>query len=46
MSLRFKTDQYCEGIIFALEEIGKILIKEFPIRDSDVNELPNEIVIR
>ncbi|MBK6507707.1 MAG: TPM domain-containing protein [Ignavibacteria bacterium] len=46
MSLRFKTDQYCEGIIFALEEIGKILIKEFPIRDGDVNELSNEIVIR
>ncbi len=46
MSLRFKTDQYCEGILFALEQIGEILIKEFPIREGDVNELPNEIVIR
>ncbi len=46
MSLRFKTNQYCEGILFALEQIGEILIKEFPVREGDVNELSNEIVVR
>lgn len=45
MSIYFKNGKYCEGIIFALEEIGKILIKEFPIREGDTNELSDAIII-
>ncbi len=46
MSLKFKDEKYLEGILFALDEISKILIREFPVRDGDSNELSNEIVIR
>lgn len=42
----FKNGSYCEGILFALNEIAVILIKEFPVREGDVNELSNDIVIR
>lgn len=43
---RFREGRYCEGMIYAIEEMGKVLAREFPVRENDTNELSNEIVIR
>lgn len=41
----FKAGNYKAGIIKALDEIKEVLIKEFPRKDDDTNELSNDIVI-
>jgi len=41
----FKEGNYKAGIVKALDEIKEILIKEFPRKDDDTNELSNDIVI-
>lgn len=42
----FKSNEYLEGILQTLNEIGEVLISEFPIKDGDTDELSNEVVIR
>lgn len=46
MSLKFKEGKYLEGILYAIDEISEILIREFPVKEGDVDELSNEIVIK
>jgi uncharacterized membrane protein len=41
----FKAGKYMEGIIKSLDEIKEVLMKEFPRKDDDTNELSNDIVI-
>lgn len=41
----FRGNQFVEGICFAVDEVGKILIKEFPMKAGDTNELSNEVVV-
>ncbi len=45
MQRQFKTGNYLEGILSAIEEIGKILAQFFPIKPDDTNELSNKVVI-
>ena len=45
MIYRFKQRQYTEGIIAAIERVGRELAKYFPIEWNDENELSNEVVI-
>lgn len=44
--LHFSKGNYFEGIQYMLKEIGDIMIKEFPIKEGDINELPNHVVVR
>lgn len=41
----FSRGEFCSGILFGIEEIGKILSKHFPIKPGDINELSNRVVI-
>ncbi|MCK7525917.1 MAG: hypothetical protein MZV64_54075 [Ignavibacteriales bacterium] len=45
MSLDFKQENFCKGILNAVEQAGKILSTHFPIQPGDVNELSNEVRI-
>ena len=42
----FSDEQYKKGLIDCINEIGDILVKEFPVRADDVNELSDEIIIK
>ncbi|MEJ5352330.1 MAG: TPM domain-containing protein [Melioribacteraceae bacterium] len=42
---KFVDGKFSEGIIHCIEQVGKILIKHFPIKPDDTNELSNKIVI-
>lgn len=42
----FKDGQYKNGINKSLEEIKEVLMKEFPRKNNDVDELSNDIVIK
>ena len=39
----FSHGEFCKGIIFGIEEVGKILSKHFPIKPDDANELSNRV---
>ena len=39
----FKLGHYTEGIIYGINEVGKILTNHFPIKPDDVNELTNKV---
>ena len=39
----FKLGHYTEGLIFGINEVGKILTEHFPIKPDDVNELTNKV---
>jgi uncharacterized membrane protein len=41
----FSHSNYKAGLWKCLNEIKKILVKEFPVKPEDKNELPNDIVI-
>lgn len=41
----FQKNKFVEGICYAVDEVGKVLKKEFPIQAGDTNELSNEVVI-
>jgi uncharacterized membrane protein len=45
MSLHFKQEHFCKGILNGVEQAGKILSTHFPIQPGDVNELSNEVRI-
>lgn len=42
----FHRGQFCKGLLTAVEEIGNILAKFFPIKPDDINEISNMIVVR
>lgn len=41
----FRRNKFAEGICYAVNEVGVILKKEFPMKPGDTNELSNEVVI-
>jgi len=41
----FKDGNFPEGILWGIERVGKILAEHFPIKEDDINELSNEVVI-
>ena len=45
MQEKFVRGEFCKGILFGIDEIGKILAQHFPIRPDDTNEISNRIVI-
>ncbi len=46
MSLHFKQENFCNGILDGIEQAGKILATHFPIQPGDVNELSNEVRVK
>lgn len=46
MQAKFMRGEFCKGILFAIDEIGKILSQHFPIRSDDKNEISNRIVVQ
>ena len=46
MQEKFVRGEFCTGILFAIDEIGKILAQHFPIRPDDKNEISNRVVIQ
>lgn len=42
----FSSGNYKAGLVKCLNEIGKILIKEFPVKEGDKNEISDDIVIK
>ncbi|MEK7819241.1 MAG: TPM domain-containing protein [Bacteroidota bacterium] len=45
LSERFLHNEFCKGICDFVNEVGIVLIKEFPIKHDDKNELSNEVII-
>lgn len=45
MQEKFKNGDYLSGVLSAVEQVGKILSKHFPIKADDTNELSNKVVI-
>lgn len=45
MQKMFKHGDFCKGILSGLEQIGKILSRHFPIKEGDVDELSNKVVL-
>jgi uncharacterized membrane protein len=43
MQMHFRGGQFAEGIVLALQQIGRKLKQFFPIQDDDENELSDEI---
>lgn len=41
----FKNNKFADGICFAVEEVGAVLQREFPMKKGDTNELSNDVVI-
>lgn len=46
MQDKFIRGEFCNGILFGLDEIGKILCQHFPIMSDDKNEISNRVVIQ
>lgn len=46
MQLLFSKGEFCKGIIYGIEETGKILSSYFPIKPDDKNELSNRVIIK
>ncbi len=42
---KFKEGKYLDGLLFGLDEVGKILHAHFPIKPDDINELSNDVEI-
>lgn len=42
LSARFHNEEFTEGLCEAIQQIGDVLTKAFPMDSNDVNELPNE----
>lgn len=45
MKEKFYKGEFSKGIIYGIEEVGKILSNHFPVKHDDKNELSNRIVI-
>jgi uncharacterized membrane protein len=46
MSLHFKQENFCKGILGGVDQAGKILSTHFPIQPGDENELSNEVRVK
>ena len=46
MSLHFKQENFCKGILGGAEQAGKILTTYFPFQPGDVNELSDEVRVK
>jgi uncharacterized membrane protein len=46
MEARFRAGHHTEAIIGGVARVGELLAKEFPRRDDDRDELPNEVITR
>ncbi|MBS1550672.1 MAG: TPM domain-containing protein [Bacteroidetes bacterium] len=42
----FTVKKYREGIIDVLEKIGVHLINDFPAKEGDINELPDDVIVK
>ena len=42
----FRDKKYCEGIKKILMKIGEYLISEFPANKENINELPDDVIIK
>ncbi|MFC2092444.1 TPM domain-containing protein [Bacteroidota bacterium] len=45
LSSAFSNGYFKNGLLNCITNIGDILVKEFPVKEDDINELPDEIVI-
>lgn len=45
MQAQFKLGHFLEGVLLAIERIGEVLSKHFPIKSDDTNELSNKVVL-
>jgi len=41
----FKKGAFCNGILHGIENIGRILSVHFPIKEGDVNEISNKVIL-
>ena len=41
----FVKGKFAEGLIWGVEEVGKILAKHFPIKPDDTNEISNRVML-
>ena len=41
----FQKNKFADGICYAVNEVGTVLKKEFPMKPGDTNELSNEVVV-
>ncbi len=41
----FRENKFVEGICYAVEEVGKVLAAEFPMKKGDTNELSNDVIV-
>ncbi len=41
----FREKKFLEGLTHAIDEVGKVLQKDFPMKAGDTNELSNEVII-
>jgi len=41
----FAKGMFAKGVLYAVEEIGKILALHFPVKPDDTNEIPDRVVI-
>ncbi|NWF88704.1 MAG: TPM domain-containing protein [Ignavibacteriaceae bacterium] len=46
MQEKFICGEFCKGVLFGIEEIGKILAQYFPLKPDDKNEISNRVIIR
>jgi len=44
MAERFRQGDFADGLVYAVEEVGRVLAERFPWQPGDVNELPDEVV--
>lgn len=46
MQEKFVRGEFCKGILFGINEIGKILAQHFPISPDDKNEISNRVMVK
>ena len=46
ISQHFRQNKFCDGLLDAIEQTGKILASHFPIQPNDINELSNEVRLK
>ena len=45
MQHKFSKGEFSKGLIFGVDEVGKILSRHFPVKAGDTNELSNKITL-
>jgi putative membrane protein len=41
----FVKGMFAKGIIYGVEEVGKILTQHFPVKPDDINEIPDRVIL-